>query len=186
MESLTVAEMVTSRECIHPGTVVRRVTDKFFETSHLDAVALVEGEEPLGLITRPKLLFTVFRRYGFELYGKRPVMAIADAAPLTLHSSERLDVAVDRAFERDPRDIYDDIIVVDDAGLYKGLLSVKQMVTQQSHLLANSMVQKELAHAKAMEFEKMSRIRSAEPSIGLRFLSAVPTIRTPSKTTYLR
>ncbi len=160
MESLTVGEMVTSRECIHPGTIVRRVTDKFFETSHLDAVALVEGEEPVGLVTRPKLLFTVFRRYGFELYGKRPVMAIADADPLTLHFRERLDVAVDLAFERDPNNIYDDIIVVDDNGLYKGLLSVRQMVTQQSHLLANSMIQKELAHAKAMEFEKMSRIRS--------------------------
>ena len=57
-------------------------------------------------------------------------------------------------------DIYDDIIVVNDDGLYVGLLSVKQMIIQQSNSLANNIVQKEMAKERAKEFEKINQIKS--------------------------
>lgn len=158
--SLHVGKLITSNECVPPSTAVSHVTDRFFNTAHLDAVALVESREPVGLVTRPKLLFTLFRRYGFELYGKRPIITIADTEPLTIHEDERLDVAIDKALERPAENIYDDIIVVDDGGHYRGLLSVKQMVVQQSNALANSVVQKEMASERAKELEKITHIKS--------------------------
>ncbi len=118
--SLHVGKLITSTECVPPSTAVRNVTDRFFNSAHMDAVALVEGKEPVGLVTRPKLLFTLFRRYGFELYEKKPIITIADTGPLTIHEDERLDVAIDKALERPAENIYDDIIVVDDGGYYIG------------------------------------------------------------------
>ena len=117
-------------------------------------------------VTRPKFFFTVFRRYGFELYGRKPIITIADKTPLIMHEDERLDVAIDKALERPPQDIYDDIIVVNGSGSYAGLLSVKQMVIQQSTVLANNIIQKEMVHAKAKELERMSQMKS-------RFISHV-------------
>ncbi len=159
-DGLRVGRLITSTECVPPSTAVGHVADRFFNTAHLDAVALVESREPVGLVTRPKLLFTLFRRYGFELYQRKPVITIADTEPFVVYERERLDVAIDMALERPAENIYDDIIVVDDENYYKGLLSVKQMVIQQSNALANSIVQKEMVKEKAKELEKINKIKS--------------------------
>lgn len=157
---LYIGKLITSTECVPPSTAVRYVADKFFNSAQMDAVALVEGREPVGLVTRNKLLFTLFRRYGFELYERKPIITIADTEPLTIYEGERLDVAIDKALNRPAEDIYDDVIVVDDNWHYKGLLSVKQMVVQQSNALANSIVQKEMASERAKELEKITNIKS--------------------------
>ncbi len=131
-----------------------------FQHHRLDAIAVVEGKEPIGLVTRTKLLFTLFRRFGFELYGKYPIIAIADTTPLIVPENERLDVVIDKALERQPQDIYDEIIVTTPGGAYKGLLSVKQLVIQQSNSLATNILQKEMASARAKELEKINQVKS--------------------------
>lgn len=160
MESPLVGSLITSHECVYPATPASYVTDNFFRSAQLDAVALVEGREPVGLVTRPKLLYTLFRRYGFELYGKKPIITIADITPLIIHEDERLDIALDKALERPAENIYDDIIVVNDDYLYVGLLSIKQMIMQQSNVLANNIVQKEIVKERAKELEKINQMKS--------------------------
>ena len=159
-ESPIVRDLIASNECVPPYTSVHKVADRFFTSPQMDALALVEGNEPVGLVTRPKLLFTLFKRYGFELYGRKPIITIADTEPLTIHEEERLDVAMDKALDRPAEDIYDDIIIVDDEDHYKGLLSVKQMVIQQSNVLANNIVQKEIDKERAKELEKINKMKT--------------------------
>jgi len=159
-DSPQVGSLIMSDACVHPAASVRHVVERFFESQQLDAVAAVEGREPVGLITRTKLLFSVFRRYGFELYGRKPVIVIADTEPLFICEQERLDVSIDRALARESQDIYDEIIITDENGYYKGLLPVWQMIIQQSNILANSIVQREIAHERAREFEKINRVKS--------------------------
>lgn len=157
---LHIGKLITSDECVPPSAAVRYVTDKFLNSAQMDAVALVEGREPVGLVTRPKFLFTLFRRYGFELYERKPIITIANIEPLMIYEGERLDAAINKALDRPARDIYDEVIVVDDNWHYKGLLSVKQMIIQQSNALANSIVQKKMASEKAKELEKINQVKS--------------------------
>ena len=157
---LPVGELIISNELVTPQTVVNKVAERFFSTTELEAIAVVEENEPVGLVTRTKLLFTLFRRFGFELYGKYPVIAIADTSPLIVPEDERLDVVIDKALERPPQDIYDEIIVTSARGAYRGLLSVKQLVIQQSNALATNILQKEMASARAQELEKINRVKS--------------------------
>ena len=159
-ESPRVASLITSREKVAPLITVSVVGQQFMNTTDLDALSVVDCDEPVGLVTRQKFMLTLFRRYGFELYGKKRIIAIADTAPLIIHEEERLDVAMDKALERQDKDIYDEIIVVDDADRYKGCLSVKQMIMQQSTILANSVMQKEIARERARELERMSQVKS--------------------------
>ncbi len=155
-----VGGLVSSDACVYPATKVRDVVEQFFESAHMDAVAVVEGREAVGLVTRPKLLFSIFRRYGFELYGKKPIIVIADTDPLCICERERLDVAIDRALARPSQDVYDEIIITDENGHYRGLLPVRQMIIQQSNLLANNIVEREMAHERARELEKVNHIKS--------------------------
>lgn len=157
---LPVGELIVSNEQATPQTAVNKLAERFFSTTDLDAIAVVEGKEPIGLVTRTKLLFILFRRFGFELYGKYPIIAIADTTALIVPENERLDVVIDKALERQPQDIYDEIIVTTPSGAYKGLLSVKQLVIQQSNSLATNILQKEMASARAKELEKINQVKS--------------------------
>jgi len=159
-KSLVVGKLITSKESIHPYVTTRQVAERFFNIQNLDALALVEENMPVGIVTRTKLLFKLFRRYGFELYERKPIITISDKNPLIVKEDESLDTAIDKALKRSPEDIYDEIIVTDDSGFYKGLLSVKQMIIQQSNVLANSIIQREMANAKAKEFEELNKIKS--------------------------
>jgi len=157
---IPVGKLITSDGRVAPQVIVNSVAEQFFTSIDLDAIAVVEGKEPVGLVTRTKLLFTLFRRFGFELYGKHPIITIADTTPLFVSEDERLDVVIDKALERPPQDIYDEIIITCPKGLFRGLLSVKQLVIQQSNALASSILQKEAASARAQELEKISRVKS--------------------------
>jgi signal transduction histidine kinase len=159
-DSPLVGKLITSTRSVPPLLPVSSIADTFFESANLDAVAVVDGSEPVGLITRPKLLLKLFRRFGFELFGKNPVITIADTDPLIIDEHERLDVAIEKALDRDMTMVYDEIIVVDGGGCFKGLLSIKQLVIQQSSALANSMVQKEIATKRATDLEKVSEMKS--------------------------
>ena len=77
-ECHSVGALMASSENVSPLTLVSRVAESFFGSASLDAVALVEGNEPVGLVTRQKLLLTLSRRFGFELYGRKPVITVAD------------------------------------------------------------------------------------------------------------
>jgi len=157
---LPVGGLITSNEQVMPNESVNKVAEKFFGTTELDAIAVVAGEKPVGLITRTKLLFTLFRRFGFELYGRHSIISLADTNPLIVSEQRPLTDVIDMALQRPPQDIYDDVIVTYDNGAYCGLLSVKQLVIQQSNALASSILQKEIASARAQELEKISELKS--------------------------
>jgi signal transduction histidine kinase len=153
-------ELITDDGRVPPQMTVNRVAELFFANADLDAVAVVDGGEPVGLVTRTKLLFTLFRRFGFELYGKHPIIAIADAHPLVVDEREQLDAVVDQALNRPAQDVYDELVVTARTGCFRGLLSVKQLVIQQGNALASSMLQKEMASERAKELEKINEIKS--------------------------
>lgn len=156
----TIGELVTNVRGVGPETPVKVVADAFFHDAQLDAVALVNGARPVGLVTRTKFLFTVFRQFGWEIYQRKPISAVAEKAPLLLPEWARLDAALNLALHRGSADLYDEVVVVRDDGSFAGLLSVRQMVVQQTHALANIIVQKELAHERARELEEIGRIKS--------------------------
>ncbi len=156
----TIGELVTNTRAVPADAPVKTVADEFFQNAQLDAVAIVEGTRPIGLVTRTKFLHTVFRQFGWEIYQRKPIASLSDTKPLILPDWSRLDAALQLALQRGSQDLYDEVIVVRDDGSFAGLLSVRQMVVQQTHALANIIVQKELAHERARELEEVGRIKS--------------------------
>ncbi|HXV20401.1 MAG TPA: hypothetical protein VD811_05340, partial [Desulfuromonadales bacterium] len=111
-DSPAVGTFITSLETISPATRITEVADRFFAGRELEALALVADGRPCGLATRGKIFSILFRRFGFELYGRYPITEIADRQPMTVGEAERLDGVLDRAMRRDFEDIYDEIVVV--------------------------------------------------------------------------
>ena len=157
---LPVRELIVSNDQISSQTLVSKVSDLFFSSPHIEALALIGDKKPVGLITRTKLFFTLSRRFGNELYARDPIIAIADATPLIVAENDLLDSVIDKAFARPPQNIYDEIIVADTEGIYLGLLSVKQLVIQQSAALTRSVLLKEMATARSQELERITQVKS--------------------------
>lgn len=155
-----VGEIVSSSANCPSTTPISVVSDRFFKQPDVDGVALVDDGRPVGLITRQRLLATVFQRYGFELYGRKPVSVIATTAPVIVPDRLTLDAALRLAVRRPQEEIYDDVIVADGEDRFVGLLSVRQMIIQHSQSLANIMVQKDIANARAAELEHLTEIKS--------------------------
>ena len=160
IESLSVHELIVARDTVSPKMKVEAVVDQFFNGRKLEALAIVEGGRVLGLALRGKIFATIFRRFGFELYGRSPIIEIAETAPLIVRVSEPLDSILEKAMQRPAADIYDEVVVVADNDAYLGLLSVKGMVLAQGDALSQSMIQRELALGRALEMQKVSEIKS--------------------------
>lgn len=153
-------ELIISDDHVPLQAVVSSVYDRFSGDPLLEALAVVDEMKPVGLITRTKLLFTLSRRFGYELHARHPIVTIADVAPLIVSAEEPLETVIDKAFARHPKDIYDEIVVTGYDGNYLGLLSVKQLVMQQSSALSLNVLQKEIATARAQELEMINQVKS--------------------------
>jgi signal transduction histidine kinase len=111
-------------------------------------------------MTRTKLLFKLSRRFGYELHAKHPIVTVADMTPLVVCEDELLDSAIEKACARQPTDVYDEIVVAGSSGEYLGLLSLKELVIQQSVALTRSVLQQELATARTEELERVNKVKS--------------------------
>lgn len=154
-------DLIDRSEAISPDTLVSVLAERFYSEPTLDCLPLVEDGYPCGLATRSKILTTLATRFGYALFGKRPISVIADMHPLVVSHTETLEDVLSRAMARDFQDIYDEILVVDDADKYLGKLSVKKLVIEQSSQLAQSIAQRELALVKTAEMEKINDMKSS-------------------------
>lgn len=157
---LPVRELITRGEAISPDTLVSVLSERFYNEPDLDALPIIQNGYPYGLATRSKILTTLAIRFGFALYGKKPISVIADMNPMIVHKDDPLNEVLSQAMARQFSDIYDEILVVDHDDKYVGRLSVKKLVIEQGNHLAQSIAQRELAVAKAAEIEKMNEIKS--------------------------
>lgn len=156
----SIGALAMKAAAVASNTLVPDVARAFFADRQLDALAIVDGETPAGLVTRHKLFFQVFRQYGWEIYKHRPISELIDAEALSLSSDTALDEALGLALSRRPENVYDDIIVLGKRGNYCGLLSVRRMVIEQSQWLANIIVQRNMADERARELERIGELKS--------------------------
>ncbi len=154
--SAPVGALITSSSSVASHRSVKEVAERFHEDPGLEAVAVLDGERPSGLVMRSKLFITLSRRFALELFGKDPISALADVEPLIVSLHEPLDSALGRALSRPPQHVYDDLLVVDEYGCFAGLLAVKQLVIYQSSALANTVMQCEVADERTRELERIN------------------------------
>lgn len=139
---------------------VPEVAKAFLTDSRLDSVAIVSGATPVGLMTRQKLFSRVFRPFGWELFKRSPISDLIEGQTLQLRDHVPVDSALTLALARADEEVYDDIIVVDQENRYRGILSVRRMVLEQSDALAEVLAQRNLANARAVEMERIAELKS--------------------------
>jgi GGDEF domain-containing protein len=99
----------------------------FAEDPTLRAVALVDGDRPVGLLNRQTFVDRYAKPYFKELYGRKACMLFANTTPLSLDKHTSLDAMAAVLTSADQRYLTEGFIVTE-GGRYLGLGTGEQLV----------------------------------------------------------
>ncbi len=165
-ESAQLHELVISARGIPPDLKVADVADMFMDDSHgkLLSLPVLDGDKPVGLISRARMQQVLFRQYGRELYGKRPVTSIMNTAPVVIESSTDLTEASKTVSERLQFPVTEDFIITQD-GKYLGMGAVMHLLramderlTRQAGELHTAYQQLKASQLQLIQSEKMASL----------------------------
>lgn len=154
------ADELVMIEGVDAARTLVEISETIFERSRVESIAIVESGRPLGLLTREALSGILSARFGHALFANRAVAGFVDRDALILLDDTSLEDCLRRAFQRAERRAYDDLIIVDRAGNYRGLLSVKRLILYQTGRLEVERERKRAAEEKGRILEEVAEMKS--------------------------
>ncbi len=156
-----IGKLIFTKDFISDKILVKDLFDNFLRGTIKDSIAICNNDKkPIGLIIKQKFLTKLTERYAFELYQKKEIIKLATPDFLAVSYDEPLDSVVNKALKRKTDNVYDEIVVINQMGEYEGLVSIKNLIIEQTNNLANLLVQQELAQAKTKELEAINEIKN--------------------------
>lgn len=114
---------------VEKGSMRVEELDRLFRTrADLDHVVLAEDGRPAAVITRQRFQARTGGPFGYQLYCRRPVDALAECAPLVVDTRTGIAALGRLVLERMNEDVYDPVVVVDEAGRLAGTVTVRQLL----------------------------------------------------------
>jgi signal transduction histidine kinase/CheY-like chemotaxis protein len=123
-----------------PAATTVEEANRTFQATRLPYLPVLgEDSAPLGICSRGQIGFLLGSQYGFALYAKQAVsrhllpryLKVAEETPIR----QVLEEALDRAGE----EFHHDVVLVDRAGCFLGMLGVRALVRVQSMLVRQQM-----------------------------------------------
>jgi len=105
----------------------REVVDFFTSYPQVGGLAILKEQRPVGLVMRDKLFNQLGSQFGFAIYNERPISLVMDNQPLIVEDDTPVEMVSQTALSRPDHKVYDSIIVSKN-GIYKGLVSVRNLL----------------------------------------------------------
>ena len=165
-ESTQLAELVINVKSVPPERTVGEVADMFLRDEYnlLLSLPVVDGDKPVGVISRDKMMQVLFKQYGREIFGKKPITAVMNTAPVVIDAKMPLAEASKVVTERLKFPVTEDFIVTHDSR-YLGMGAVmhllRAMETQlavQSRNLEAALKQLKASQLQLIQSEKMASL----------------------------
>lgn len=116
---------------------------KFFSANALEFVAVLDGGRPLGLCARRQIGIVLGSRYGFSLFARNPVRNYLLPEAMVISVADSIHHVLARVSARQDEYFYDDLLLVDETGLFLGSIFVRNLVRLQHGLLLENLRQLE-------------------------------------------
>jgi EAL domain-containing protein (putative c-di-GMP-specific phosphodiesterase class I)/GGDEF domain-containing protein len=140
--SETIAGMVVRRQTIRKGSHTGGdIAHRFLRDAALDHLVVLDGQRPIGLISRQQFYLKTSGPVGFSLYQNRPAELVANSNALIVEDRIAVTTLARLAMDRPQHELYEPVVVTDHGGRFIGTVTIKQ-------LLARSIqIEIETAHA---------------------------------------
>lgn len=125
--SMAAAKMIVPAPALPTSATNNDVLDLFNRLPTLHALAVVEQDEPIALINRRSFMDRYALPYHRELFGKRPCMLFANAAPVVIEKSMTVEQMAKLLASDDQRYLADGFVITDE-GRYVGLGTGESLV----------------------------------------------------------
>jgi diguanylate cyclase (GGDEF)-like protein len=96
-------------------------------------LCVVKNDEPVGIISREKLLFTMSGLYGFNLNYKKPISNIMNKDFLSVDYKTNVSSVSYMAMSRSTDKLYD-FIVITEEGKYVGIVTIKDLLKKTTEM----------------------------------------------------
>jgi sigma-B regulation protein RsbU (phosphoserine phosphatase) len=138
--------LVDHRTFVRADETLEQVQQRFQQTN-LRYMAVVEGDRAIGLCASRQVAMRLGSQYGFALFGREPIRSCLVPEPLIIRIGQPWADVLQRVFSRTREDFSRDVLLVDEAGGFRGLISVQNLVRLQNRLLTDSIARLEQQQA---------------------------------------
>lgn len=122
-----VGDIVQFAEPVEPTVKTLRVVERFRADPNLSCLPVVEGERPIGMVSRSELLNTFSQRYAYELHADKPIERFIGRQSVLVDASCELKQAGQLVTE-DPQQNLSVDLLVSRQGRYVGVVRVARLL----------------------------------------------------------
>jgi len=147
------AELIEHNLAVAPTQTLSAVYELFQKMPH-DFLAVTEDGHPLGVVSRGHVGFLLGARFGFAVFGRQVVGQHLLPQCLEIPRTTPLLEVFESALSRPGEHFYDDVVLVDEAGNYLGMIPVQTLVRLQTQKIAE---QVRLAEKQQLELREINQ-----------------------------
>lgn len=134
--TMPIGEINRQDQAFYETTTCSQVLDFFHDHPNVMGIAVVQGEHPVGLLMKNKLLTHLATQYGVALYMNRPIGLLMDKNFLNVDYDTPLEQVSKLAVTRNEDSLYD-YIVITKQGKYCGITTVRHLLEKTTDLEIN-------------------------------------------------
>lgn len=116
----TVETLTVCVPAVRAGDACERVLELFSRLDDAHAVAVIEGDRPIGLINRQRFVDRMSKRFHVDLFGRRPCSLFMESNPLRVDRYSSIESLTTIMLGENQRYLTDGFVVTD-RGAYFGL-----------------------------------------------------------------
>lgn len=129
----TLTDLIEHQSWISAHATLAETSDAF-RGHDWEFMAVLDEGEFIGLCSRSDVADMLGNRYGFALNQSKPITTFLRAEALQLMAQVSLNHAFERVFSRDLAYFYDDVVVLDAGGVFRGLIRTHALIRLQHHV----------------------------------------------------
>lgn len=129
--------LVDHQTAVAADTTLEEVLHRF-QQENLRYIAVVDKGRVIGLCASRQVGLRLGSLYGYALFAKEPIRRCMVPNPLIIRRDQPWSDVLERVFSRTHDDFNEDVVLVDAADKFCGLISVQTLVRLQTRLLAES------------------------------------------------
>lgn len=161
-----IRDLMIPAPSVNPKTSLAEVGDLFLKADYdaLLSLPLVEQGQVHGVISRYQMMQVLFRQYGRELFGRKPIAQFMNTRPVVVEAGLSLEEGSDIILNSIAFPVTEDFIIVQD-GVYQGMgvvmrliQALQQQLGRRSRDLARALEELKASEAQLIQSEKMASL----------------------------
>jgi len=138
--------LIAHRHTVQAGEMLEEVHKRLSMLQH-DFMAVLEGNQVIGLCARRQIGMVLGARFGFAMNSRKPVREFLLPHCTMVSIADSLNVALQKVFTRPDEIVFDDILLLDENGAFLGHIHARTFVRLQHSLFRQNIQQLETQSA---------------------------------------